>query len=38
MMTISFPGILEAARWLPALDELAAGVWLQRYPGEGESQ
>jgi hypothetical protein len=37
MMTISFPSLLEAARWLPALDELAAGVWLQQYPGEGES-
>lgn len=36
MMTISFPSLLEAARWLPALDELAAGVWLQQ-PGQGES-
>jgi hypothetical protein len=35
MMTISFPSLLEAGRWLPALDELAAGVWLQ--PGQGES-
>jgi len=34
MMTISFPSLLEAARWLPALDELAAGVWLQELPGE----
>jgi len=38
VMTISFADLLEAARWLPALDELAAGVWLQRYPGEGESK
>ena len=30
MMTISFPDILQAARWLPALDELALSVWLQR--------
>jgi hypothetical protein len=36
MMTISFPSLLEAARWLPALDELAAGVWLQQ-PGQGGS-
>ena len=36
LMTMSFPGLLEAARWLPALDELAAGAWLQRHPGEGE--
>jgi hypothetical protein len=38
IMTISFPSLLEAARWLPALDELASGVWLQRYPGEGGSR
>jgi hypothetical protein len=38
IMTISFASLLEAARWLPALDELASGVWLQRYPGEGESR
>ena len=37
MMTISFPSLLEAVRWLPALDELAAGVWLQKHPGEGRS-
>lgn len=37
MMTISFPSLLEAGRWLPALDELAAGVWLQQRPGEGGS-
>jgi hypothetical protein len=37
-MTISFPSLLEAGRWLPALDELAAGVWLQQPPGEGGSQ
>jgi hypothetical protein len=30
MMTITFPDILRAARWLPALDELALGVWLQQ--------
>jgi hypothetical protein len=36
MMTISFPSLLEAARWLRALDELAAGVWLQQ-PGQGGS-
>ena len=36
IMTMSFASLLESARWLPALDELAAGVWLQRYPGEGE--
>jgi hypothetical protein len=35
IMTISFPSLLEAARWVPALDELAAGVWLQESPGEG---
>ena len=35
LMTISFPSLLEAARWLTALDELAAGVWLQRQPGSG---
>ena len=35
MMTMSFASLLEAARWLPALDELAAGVWLQ--PGQGGS-
>jgi hypothetical protein len=35
MMTMSFSGLLEAACWLPALDELAAGVWLQQYPCEG---
>lgn len=38
MMTISFASLMEAARWLPALDELAAGVWLQRNPGDGESR
>lgn len=37
IMNMSFISLLESARWLPALDELAAGVWLQRYPGEGES-
>jgi hypothetical protein len=37
MMTMSFPSLLEAGRWLPALDELAAGVWLQQRPGEGGS-
>lgn len=31
-MTMSFTQLLEAARWLPALDELAAGAWLQRDP------
>jgi hypothetical protein len=30
MMTISFPDVMQAALWLPALDELALGVWLQR--------
>jgi hypothetical protein len=30
MMTISFPDIAQAALWLPALDELALSVWLQR--------
>lgn len=29
MMTITFPDILQASRWLPALDEVALGVWLQ---------
>lgn len=29
-MTITFLDILQAARWLPALDELALGVWLQQ--------
>lgn len=29
VMDIGFEDILQAARWLPALDELAAGVWLQ---------
>jgi len=33
VMTISFASLLEAARWVPALDELAAGVWLR--PGQG---
>jgi hypothetical protein len=30
MMTITFPDILQAARWLNALDELALSVWLQQ--------
>jgi hypothetical protein len=30
MMTMTFPDIMQAARWLPALDELALGVWLQQ--------
>jgi hypothetical protein len=30
LMTITFLDILQAARWLPALDEMALGVWLQR--------
>lgn len=30
MMTMTLPDILQAARWLPALDELALGVWLQQ--------
>ena len=30
MMTITFPDPLQAARWLPALDEVALGVWLQQ--------
>lgn len=30
IMSISFPGMLEAARWHAALDELARDVWLQR--------
>jgi hypothetical protein len=34
IMTTSFTSILDAARWLPALDQLAAGCWLQR-PDEG---
>lgn len=40
MMTMSFTHLMEAERWLPALDQLAADAWLQRYPGEpapGES-
>ena len=37
LMTTSLPCRLEAARLLPALDELAAGAWLQRHPGEEES-
>ena len=35
VMTISFASLLESARWLPALDELAAGVWLEQRSGEG---
>jgi hypothetical protein len=30
IMSISFPSLLEAARWHPALDELATDVWLQQ--------
>jgi len=30
LMTMTFPDILQAAQWLPALDELALGVWLQQ--------
>ena len=30
IMSISFPSMLEAARWHPALDELASDVWLQQ--------
>jgi len=30
MMTVTFPDPLQAVRWLPALDELARGVWLQQ--------
>jgi hypothetical protein len=30
LMATSFISILEAARWHPALDELASDVWLQR--------
>jgi len=36
IMSISFNSILESARWLPALDELATDVWLQRHPGQEE--
>ncbi|HYZ54533.1 MAG TPA: hypothetical protein VE733_13680 [Streptosporangiaceae bacterium] len=36
MMTMSFASLLEAARWLPALDQLASDAWLQRDPGKGE--
>lgn len=38
IMSISFNSILESARWLPALDELAAGTWLQRHPGQEEPE
>jgi hypothetical protein len=38
VLSVSFPSLLEAARWLPALDELASGVCLQHQPGEGESE
>lgn len=30
LMTTTFLDILQAARWLPALDELVLGVWLQQ--------
>ncbi len=30
LMSISFPSMLEAARWHPALDELARDAWLQQ--------
>ena len=33
LMATSFPSMLEAARWHPALDELASDVWLQQ-PGK----
>jgi hypothetical protein len=36
IMSMSFMSLLEAAQWVPALDQLAAGAWLQGYPGEGE--
>jgi hypothetical protein len=36
IMSMSFISLLEAAQWLPALDQLAADTWLQRYPGDGE--
>jgi hypothetical protein len=36
IMSMSFASLLEAGQWLPALDQLAADAWLQRYPGEGE--
>jgi hypothetical protein len=40
IMSISFTSVLESARWLPALDQLAADAWLQRDPegaGPGDS-
>ena len=36
IMSMSFTSLQEAARWGPALDQLAAGTWLQSYPGGGE--
>jgi len=38
VMSISFNSILESARWLPALDELAASVWVQRSPEQEEPE
>lgn len=38
ILSVSFTSLLESTRWLPALDELAAGVSLQPHPGGGESQ
>lgn len=35
ILTMSFASLLESARWLPALDELAAGVWLRERSGDG---
>lgn len=35
IMTTSITSILDAARWLPALDQLAADCWLQRAPDGG---
>jgi hypothetical protein len=39
LMSISFPSMLEAARWHATLDELAGDVWLQRSErSEGDSR
>jgi hypothetical protein len=38
IMTATFADLLEAGRWRPALDKLAAGVGLEPEPGPGHGQ
>jgi hypothetical protein len=38
IMTATFSDLLEAGRWRPALDKLAAGVSLEPEPGPGHGQ